>query len=99
MGSGMIDNESLAGDSPGFYFMAWISFGLAATAMLVGIWYIPMDTWVRAFLGTGYIFSLSACFTLAKTLRDRHEHQRRTNRISHAATEKILREHDSQRAA
>lgn len=95
----MVESESLVGDSKSFIFQAWAAFALAVVAMAWGIWSLPVDPWMRAFLGIGYLFTVSSCLTLAKAVRDQHEHRRLVNRVSSAATEKILREHEQSRAA
>ena len=32
---------------------AQISFGIACSAMIIGVAYLPVDRWIRAFLGLG----------------------------------------------
>lgn len=59
-----------------FYFLAWASFIIASGGMLVGIAFLPAIVWIKGFLGLGYLFTITACFTLAKTIRDKHEASR-----------------------
>jgi len=42
----------------------------------------------------GYLFTVTTCFTLAKTIRDKHESQRLINRVKEAKTEKILADYE-----
>lgn len=68
-------------NSPAFHAQAMIAFGLACFTMLVGIYYLDIDPWVRAFLALGTVFLVSSSLTLAKTVRDKQEydeHVRRT---------------------
>jgi len=90
--SRMNTNESISRDTPAWRFQVWTSFAIAVFAMSTGILRLPLDAWLRGFLGVGYFFSLASAFTLAKTLRDEHEAQRLLTRIQAAKTERILRE-------
>ncbi len=92
--SGMTNESTLAGDTPAWRFQVWASFAIATGATTLGILYLPIDAWLRAFLGVGYFFSLASAFTLAKTLRDEHEARRLLTRIQAAKTERILREYE-----
>jgi len=63
-----------------------------ATLMVIGIVYLPVDRWVRGFLAMGLLFTINACFTLAKTVRDNHEAGKFINRLTGAKAEKLLQE-------
>jgi hypothetical protein len=56
-----------------FYIQSAISFGAALTFLLGGIYFIPADGWVRAFLGLGALFLVNSSFALAKCVRDQQE--------------------------
>lgn len=73
---------------------AQISFGVACTAMIVGVIYLPVDPWVRSFLGLGLLFVVSSSLTLAKTLRDMHEAKRVISRVDDVKLSRLLAEHD-----
>jgi hypothetical protein len=88
----MVRNEDIQRDTAAWIFQVWASFALATGTMAIGILYLPVDPWLRAFLGMGMLFSVGSAFTLAKTLRDNHEARRLLNRLSEAKTEKIIRE-------
>jgi hypothetical protein len=97
-----MQNEEVQKDTAAWIFQVWASFALATVVTGIGIGYLPLDAWVRAFLGMGLIFSVGSSFSLAKTLRDNHEAKRLLNRISEAKAEKIIREYElggSDRAA
>ena len=70
----------------------WAVFVLAFGGTLIGIAYLSADVWVKAFLAMGFISTVSACFTLAKTVRDDHEAERLINQVTSAKTEKIWTE-------
>ncbi len=61
------------GNTPAFFAQAAISFGIAAVAVGIGITYLPVDRWIRAFLAIGCLFLVSSAFTLAKCVRDQQE--------------------------
>ena len=77
-----------------FYFLAWASFSIASISTLIGIFYLPVDVWIKGYLGLGYLFTLTTCFTLAKTIRDKHEAIKFINRVKEAKTEKFLTEYE-----
>lgn len=63
-------------DTPAWYFYAWASFAIATSLMGFGIYYTPVDLWVKGYLFMGMFFCIGSTFTLSKTIRDRHESQR-----------------------
>jgi hypothetical protein len=87
-------NEDIQRDTGAWIFQVWASFALATITTGIGIAYLPLDAWVRAFLGMGLIFSVGSALTLSKTIRDNHEAKRLLNRLSDAKTEKMIREYE-----
>ena len=77
-----------------FYAQAGISFGIAGIGLLIGIYYLPVDEWTRAFLVFGALWLATSAFTLAKCVRDQHEANTVVHRVDEARLEKFLREHD-----
>lgn len=67
-------------NTPAFNAQAMISFGLAIFAMLVGIYYLDIDPWIRAFLALSTVFLVTSSFTLAKCIRDTAEYNELTRR-------------------
>jgi hypothetical protein len=90
----MMRTDDVQRDTPAWIFQVWASFSIAVGATTIGIAYLPLDAWLRAFLGMGLVFSVGSAFSLAKTLRDNHEAKRLLNRLSEAKTEKIIREYE-----
>jgi len=80
-------------DTTAWIIQSWLSFILSVSATSVGIIYLPVDGWVKGYMGMGLVFSIGSTFTLAKTARDNHEAARLTARIDEARVEKILTEH------
>ena len=79
--------------STGWIIQAWASFIIAISATGVGIVYLPVNNWVKAFMGMGLAFSVGSTFSVAKTTRDLHEARRLAYRIDEAKTEKLLKDH------
>jgi hypothetical protein len=77
-----------------FFVQAGISFGIALLALLVGIFYLDVDPWIRAFLSLAVVFLTTSSFTLAKCVRDQQESHGLTQRLDQARVDKILAEHD-----
>ncbi len=79
-------------NSKSFYVMSWISFIISFVGMAAGLIYLEMAIAAKAFFTMTYLFSISACFTLAKVIRDKHEAEKFVNKIESAKTEKFLTE-------
>ncbi len=79
--------------STGWVVQAWASFILAISATSFGILYLPVDSWVKGYMGMGLAFTVGSTFSVAKTTRDMHEAKRITARIDEARVEKLLSDH------
>jgi hypothetical protein len=79
--------------STAWIIQAWASFIIASSATGVGIIYLPVNNWVKAFMGMGLAFSVGSTFSVAKTTRDMHEARKLAYRIDEAKTEKVLKDH------
>ena len=77
-----------------FYFQAAASFTISGLTVVVGIVFLPVDPWVRAFLALGLLYTISSAFTLAKVVRDRQEESYVTNRVDRARVDKLIADHD-----
>ena len=76
---------------------AWVSFTYAsflASALLVcaGIFFLPVDLWIKGYLTMGIAMLVQTCVTLTKTVRDVHESGKLVNRIEDAKAERLLME-------
>lgn len=78
-----------------FYSLAWTSFVISFLGMIFGLIYLSADLAMKGFLAMSYLFSITACFTLAKVVRDRHESDKFINKVEYAKTEKFLNENTS----
>ncbi|MCC9309072.1 hypothetical protein LN042_18625 [Kitasatospora sp. RB6PN24] len=77
-----------------YYVQAILSFALAGGGLAIGIAYLPVSAWMRAFLALGALYTVTSAFTLAKVVRDRQQEGEVVNRVDQARLEKLLAEHD-----
>ncbi len=68
----MTDKYVQQKDTAAWIFQVWASFILATAGTITGIIYLPVDNWIKSFVGMGLIFSIGSAFTLAKTIRDNY---------------------------
>lgn len=60
-------------DMPLFRLVVWSGFFLAMALTGWGLWRMVISETYKAFLGVSWLYLMTCSFTLAKTLRDRHE--------------------------
>ena len=73
----------------------WLSFVISISATAAGILYLPVDGWIKGFMGMGLTFTVGSTISLTKTQRDIHEGKKLTTKIEEARVERILTEHDN----
>jgi len=66
-------NEGRVNDSPMFGFVVWGGFAAAMALTAWGLLRMELNETYKAFLGVSWLYLITSTFTLAKTLRDRHE--------------------------
>ena len=86
--------DSAAKNTTAFAAQAAISFGASLFAMLVAVYFMPADPWIKGFLALGTLYLTTSAFTLAKVIRDQQEDQRVFHRIDQARVDRLLAEHD-----
>lgn len=64
------------GDTPMFRLVVWGGFALAMALTAWGLYRMDISSTYKAFLGVSWLYLITCTFTLAKTLRDRHEADR-----------------------
>lgn len=79
--------------SPAWIAHVWIAFAVAVGSTSIGIYALPVDTWIKGFLAMGLLFTIGSTLNLAKTSRDLHEAEKLTSKVHDARVEKILVEH------
>jgi hypothetical protein len=77
-----------------FYVQAIVSFAVSSVAVAIGIFYLPIGGWPRAFLALGLLYVVTSSFTLAKCVRDQQESASVVGRVDQVRLEKYLAEHD-----
>jgi len=86
--------QSKSPTTAAFFFQAAAAFAISTGSLVIGIAFLPIDPWVRAFLALGTVFTVSSAFTLAKCVRDRQEESYVSNRVDRARVDKLIAEHD-----
>lgn len=61
--------------SQSWNFFVWICFAIAILSMAVAVLYMPINGWLRAYLGLSALFLVQASISLSKTLRDQAEQE------------------------
>ena len=88
-----LQNPPPVNHSPAWIAQVWIAFGTAVSAAALGIYHLPVDRWIRAFLAISFLMSISSAISLSKTLRDVHESTSLVSKIDEAKVNKLLTEH------
>ena len=65
--------EQRNADTPMFKYVVWGAFFLAMALTGWGLLRMEIDASYKAFLAVSWLYLITCTFTLAKTLRDRHE--------------------------
>lgn len=65
--------EGREADTPMFRIVVWAGFFVAMALTGWGLARMEINETYKAFLGVSWLFLISSAFTLAKTLRDKHE--------------------------
>jgi hypothetical protein len=74
---------------------AWIGFTYAnmiASIVLTlgGVFYLPIDLWIKGYLVMGVTMLISSTIIATKTMRDVQESAKLVNKIEDAKTEQLL---------
>ncbi len=85
-------NQNIQPHSNAWVTFTYVSFSASAFMVAIGVFYLPIDLWMKGYLTMGIIMMLQSCVTLTKTVRDMHESGKLVNRIEDAKAERLLRE-------
>lgn len=91
----MAQDNGYQNHSTSWIIQTWLSFVLSVGGVSIGIFFLPVNVWIKAYLGMGLAFSISSTINLAKTQRDLHESQKIITKLEEAKVEKILAEHNN----
>jgi hypothetical protein len=83
-------NQNVQTHSTAWVTFTYISFAVSLFMVAVGIFFLPLDLWVKGYLAMGVVLLIQSCVTLTKTMRDMHEGDRLVNRLEDAKAERIL---------
>ena len=86
--------ENASMHSSAWVMFTQLNFALTTSAMAIAVWAMPVDMWIRAFMGLGILALVGATITMSKTVRDVHEGNKVTNKVETAKVEKLLRTSD-----
>lgn len=67
------DNRDGRVDTNGWIITVWVSFAAAVCLTAWGLWRMNIGDWQKGYMVVSWMFLVSSTFTLAKTIRDRHE--------------------------
>lgn len=67
------DNQHKTVDTPMWRLVVWTAFFVAMTLTGWGLWRMTINDTYKAFLLVSWLYLITTTFTLAKTLRDKHE--------------------------
>jgi len=70
----------------------YASFAASAFLVAIGVFFMPIDLWMKGYLTMGIVMLVQTCITLTKTVRDVHESSKLVNRIEDAKAERLLME-------
>ena len=85
-------NPTTPSHSPAWITFTYVSFAASAFMVAVGVFFLPIDLWMKGYLTMGIIMMIQCCVTLTKTVRDMHESGKMVNRIEDAKAERLLME-------
>ena len=83
-------NQNIQPHSNAWVTFTYVSFSASAFMVAIGVFYLPIDLWMKGYLTMGIIMMVQCCVTLTKTVRDMHESGKLVNRIEDAKAERIL---------
>jgi hypothetical protein len=83
-------NPNTQTHSAAWVTFTYISFAVSLFMVAVGIFFLPLDPWVKGYLAMGVVLLVQSCVTVTKTMRDMHEGDRLANRLEDAKAERIL---------
>ena len=85
-------NQNVQPHSNAWVTFTYVSFSASAFMVAIGVFYLPIDLWMKGYLSMGILMMLQSCVTLTKTIRDMHESGKMVNRIEDAKAERLLME-------
>ena len=85
-------NQNVQPHSNAWVTFTYVSFSASAFLVALGVFYLPIDLWMKGYLTMGFLMLVQSCITMTKTMRDNHESGKLVNRIEDAKAERLLME-------
>ncbi len=85
-------NQNVQPHSGSWVALTYASFGASAFMVAAGVFFLPIDIWMKGYLTMGIVMLVQTCVALTKTIRDMHESGKLVNRIEDAKAERLLTE-------
>ncbi len=85
-------NQNVQPHSGAWVTFTYASFAVSVFLVSVGVFYLPIDFWMKGYLAMGIAMLVQTCITMTKTVRDVHESNKFVNRIEDAKAERLLME-------
>ncbi|WGS21820.1 MULTISPECIES: YiaA/YiaB family inner membrane protein [unclassified Bradyrhizobium] len=85
-------NQNVQPHSGAWVTFTYASFVASAFLVAVGVFFLPIDIWMKGYLTMGIVMLVQTCVALTKTVRDNHESGKLVNRIEDAKAERLLME-------
>jgi len=67
------DNRDGQVDTGSWIITVWVAFAAALLLTAWGLWRMKIEDWQKNYMVVSWLFLVSSTFTLAKTVRDKHE--------------------------
>jgi hypothetical protein len=67
------DNRDGQVDTGGWIAIVWVGFAAAVALTAWGLWRMQIENWQKSYMVVAWLFLVSSTFTIAKTIRDKHE--------------------------
>jgi len=83
-------NQNVQPHSGAWVTFTYASFAASAILVAIGVYFLPVDLWIKGYLAMGIAMLVQTCVTLTKTVRDVHESGKLVNRIEDAKAERLL---------
>ena len=85
-------NQTIQPHSGAWVTFTYVSFAASAFLVAIGVFFLPIDLWMKGYLTMGIVMLIQTCITLTKTVRDNYESSKFVNRIEDAKAERLLME-------
>ncbi|MBO1359181.1 hypothetical protein J2D73_05140 [Acetobacter sacchari] len=69
-------------NSSSWILFTWICFFVSILSLGAAVIYMPMESWLRAYLGLSGLFIVQSSISLSKTLRDQAEENSSAQRVN-----------------